>query len=204
MKLDKSKVIAILLEEAKKDPTILMKVVELLPTLIAVYERITSEAKSESPKVPANPNAPAPSGDAIEPFCWLENAFHDWYTDGPDTSDMTTTEEVVAIVKGEARVPPGASLWLMSNSPDALWCFRLDEGRVITFAQKDETKVWTGPAHEVFVGARYKQQPDGAKDARHVMAQLLVLNGPHTLTFWVKSGELTSPEVSIPLGGRKV
>ena len=205
MKLDKNKVIAILLEEAKKDPQILMKVVELLPTLIAVYERIMAEAKKESPKAPSSPSpveAPPPGAEA--PKSWLENVFHSWYQDGPDTSDMTTTEEVASIVEGEAAVPPGAQLWLMCDAPDALWCFSVDQSRTITFRQEGEEKFWTGPMHEFFNGARYKQQPDGTKDARHIILSLRNLDGRHTLHFWVSDGGINSPVTSIPLAGKKL
>lgn len=205
MKLDKSKVIAILLEEAKKDPQILMKVVELLPTLIAVYERILAEAgKSEAPKV-----SPPSTGDIetppeqIEPQSWLENAFHSWYQDEPNGSDMTTTEEVAAIVEGERAVPPGAGLWLMCNRPEALWCFQVDDSRVMTFTQKGEQKFFTGPVHEWFVGARYKEQPGGVKDARHIILTLLPVEGRHNLTFWVRVGEFDSAPTTIAVAGKK-
>lgn len=205
MKLDKNKVIAILLEEAKKDPTLLMKVVELLPLLIAVYERVVAEAgKSEAPKVsPPSTGGTEPPPSEDEPESWLENVFHSWYQDEPNGSDMTTSDEVAAIVAGKADVPPGSVLWLMCDRPDALWCFTVDGSRVMTFTQKGEQKFFTGPVHEWFVGARYKEQPGGVKDARHIILSLLPVEGRHNLTFWVRVGELDSAYTTIEVGGKK-
>lgn len=207
MKIDKMKLIALVMEEAQKHPDLLPKVLSLIPQileiapiLVGVWDRIEKEAKVPGKPVPTNPPDPEPDPELR---AWFENAFHSWYQETPESSDMTTSEEVAAIQNGEP-IPPAANLWLMCNRDDALWCFRFDNSRVMTFAQEGEKKIWTGPWQDYFLGGRYKEATDtGLKSSRHIILRPLAQPEFGTLTCWIEVEGVQSNLFSLHLRGER-
>lgn len=207
MKLDKMKLIALVMEEAQKNPELLPKVLglipqilEIAPILIAVWGKIEKDAKPDKP-VSTPPIFPTPIPVSEEPVAWLENGFHSWYQDTPDASDMTTPDEVEAILKGEP-IPPAANLWLMCNVPNAWWHFQVGNSRVCSFFQEEEKKTFLGPWNENFLGARYKDV-NGEKSSKQIILRLKDQDELYQLKFWVSLDGVESLPISVNVRGKR-